>query len=84
MGCAPWPQSGFTEKGGVMVLGPLTWPHSWLSRGLARIQPHLAGGQAVVPRPAEEPKRSCQALHSLGSWSELSPAGQVWDFTLWG
>lgn len=40
-----------------MVLGPLTWPRSRLSRGLARIQPHLASSQAIVPRPAEEPKR---------------------------
>lgn len=62
-----------------------TWPRSWLSRGLVRIQQHLASGQAVVPRPAEEPKRSYQALYSLGSWRRAEePSWAVWDFTLLG
>ena len=63
------------------MLGPPTWPRSWLSHGLARIQQHLASGQAVVPRPAAAAAaKSLQSCLSLCDPIDGSPPGShPWD-----
>ena len=58
------------------MLGPPTWPRSWLSHGLARIQQHLASGQTVVPRPAAAAAaKSLQSCLTLCNPTDRSPPG---------